>query len=240
MNERGLRIKINPIDDACDLKLNECNHKYQYIATERIPTDDWNYGERENKEEIIVYCPLCHTHNRMSKEEWTTYNKPLKNKGNLIHTFNKDKTCTFTCESPHANWINVDKLIFDMLNGNRDKKMIKFWKEDFKYIKRTGWSTSDGYEFQYHFSVKGESFNYLFNKYGLEYPNMEVHVFSGNSATVTTRNNDNKKSDVADIDEGDIEELMSILREDIEMDQHCWEEYRCDSEYYMWDDRWEK
>ena len=118
--------------------------------------------------------------------------------------------------------------------------MIKFWKEDFKYIKRTGWSTLGGYEFQYHFSVKGESFNYLFNKYGLEYPNMEVCVFGENSATVITRNNDNKKSDVADIDEEDIEELMSILREDIEMDQREWEEYCCDSEYYIWDTRWEE
>ena len=68
--------------------------------------------------------------------------------------------------------------------------MIKFWKEDFKYIKRTEWSIPGGYEFQYHFSVRGESFNYLYNEYGLEYPNMEVHVFGENSATVTTRNNE--------------------------------------------------
>ena len=67
---------------------------------------------------------------------------------------------------------------------------------------------------------------------------MEVHVFGEDSATVTTRNNDNKKSDVADIDEEDIEELMNILRDDIETDQRNWEEYCCDSEYYKRSSVW--
>ena len=57
---------------------------------------------------------------------------------------------------------------------------------------------------------------------------------------IMIRNNDNKKSDVVDIDDEDIEELMNILWEDIEMDQCKWEEYCCDSEYYMWNTRWEK
>ena len=85
-----------------------CNHKYEYIATERVPTDEWSYGYRVYKEEVIVYCPLCHTHHRMNKEEWDNYNKIHKliedeEKGNLVHCFNKDKKCEFTCENSLFN-----------------------------------------------------------------------------------------------------------------------------------------
>lgn len=111
--------------------------------------------------------------------------------------------------------------------------MKKFWRDDFAYIRRT--MSSD---YVYHFSVKGESFNYLYNKYELGFPNMEIHIFNKQSATVITESNDKKEADVADIEEDDIEELIDILWDYIELDKLCWEEYCCDSEYYMWDDRW--
>lgn len=83
-----------------------CNHQYQYIATERIPTDNWNYGMREYKEEVIVYCPICHTHSRMSVKEWEDYhglavsiNRFMKDKEVPICTFDKDKVATFTTEN---------------------------------------------------------------------------------------------------------------------------------------------
>lgn len=40
--------------------------------------------------------------------------------------------------------------------------MIKFYKEDIKYIKRTAWAGFNYiHEYQYHFSVRSESANYL-------------------------------------------------------------------------------
>lgn len=50
--------------------------------------------------------------------------------------------------------------------------MIKFWQEDFNYVKRFG-----QVEFGYLFNVRGESANYLINKYQLEYPNVFVNCY---------------------------------------------------------------
>ena len=115
--------------------------------------------------------------------------------------------------------------------------LIKFWKEDFKYIKRR---YSSEYDFCYTFSVRGESANYLMNKYDLCYPNVEVHLFTiDNSMSVTSKIDSGLKSDVTDIDdEEDTTELWSLLKEDIDIDQRNYEEYMCD-DWYKRDSRWE-
>ena len=88
-----------------------CPHIYEYIATEKVPTDQWHYAERIYKEEVITYCPLCHKHIRLSKDEWQKY-KDDRNKysefykeeeNRLLIKLNKDKKCTFTCENSLFN-----------------------------------------------------------------------------------------------------------------------------------------
>lgn len=110
--------------------------------------------------------------------------------------------------------------------------MIKFYKEDIKYVRRTGWNDRH----QYHFSVTGETSNYLLNKYGLAFSNMELHFLDVDYITVTTEKDD-FLSDVADIDSEDFNELMGILQEFIDKDQSNWEEYLCD-DWYRKDSRW--
>lgn len=88
-----------------------CNHIYQYIATERIPTDQWYYGERIYVNEVITYCPLCHNHIRLSEEEWERY-KEYCNKypeeSERLTRFDIDKVVSFTCENVLFN-LNVIK-----------------------------------------------------------------------------------------------------------------------------------
>ena len=113
---------------------------------------------------------------------------------------------------------------------------MKFWKEDFKYIQRSGISFSEG--FSYTFSVRGESANYLINEYGLFGENVKVHVFSKDYITVTSSNSKFQMSDCASIEDEDTYELMYILQEFINRDQRNWEEYLC-NDWYKKDDRWE-
>lgn len=92
-----------------------CNHKYEYIATERTPTDQWEYGYRIYKEEVIVYCPLCHTHKRMSKDEWKTYHGfaatiNRKYSDTPICSFSKNKLATFIAEESYVDPYLIDKL----------------------------------------------------------------------------------------------------------------------------------
>ena len=90
--------------------MNECKHKYKYIATESVPTDQWRYGERIYKEEIIAYCPLCHTHKRMSRDEWDSYhslNATLNRRysDTPVCSFKKEKTAAFEVNDV---FINID------------------------------------------------------------------------------------------------------------------------------------
>lgn len=95
--------------------------------------------------------------------------------------------------------------------------MIKFWKDDLKYIGRTYIACNlsmNKYDYYYTYSVIGESANYLRNKYGLDYPNIQVHLFTcDNTMTVTSKTENRLNSDVTDIEEGDLKELLSILQE---------------------------
>lgn len=112
--------------------------------------------------------------------------------------------------------------------------MVKFWKEDFKYIKRF----LSYYGYCYIFSVRGESANYLMNKYDLEYPNVYVNLFTDdNSMTVASKTENKLKSDVVDIDEEDSKKLLYLLQEDVDMDLTNYEEYIC-NDIYKKDSRW--
>lgn len=112
--------------------------------------------------------------------------------------------------------------------------MIKFWKEDFTYVKRLDCSIG-GYI--YIFSVRGESSNYLRNKYDLTYPNIHVNVFTiDNSMTIGSKN-EKLQADITDMEEEDVNELLPLLQKDIEMDLRNYEEYMC-NDIYPRDTRW--
>lgn len=120
--------------------------------------------------------------------------------------------------------------------------MIKFWKEDFRYISRSYMACDlymNKYGYRYTFSVRGESANYLINKYDLDYPNIQVHLFTcDNTMTVTSKTENKLNSDVADIEEEDLKELLSLLQEDVDLDMRNYEEYKC-NDWYKKDSRWE-
>ena len=119
--------------------------------------------------------------------------------------------------------------------------MIKFWKEDFKYVERYGYynSKTGGEGLCYAFTVRGESANYLMNKYKLGYPNVSVYLYMDDNGISTGSKTDNKlKSDLIGVnDKEDTIELWSLLKEDIEIDQRNYEEYMCD-DWYKRDSRW--
>ena len=120
--------------------------------------------------------------------------------------------------------------------------VIKFWKEDFRYIERHSYYNNERGDsgYYYTFTVRGESANYLMNKYELSYPNVEVHLFADdNSMTVTSKIDNGLNRDVVDIDdESDLKELLLILQEEVRIDHINYEEYMCDAEYNKYDSRW--
>ena len=83
-----------------------CNHIYQYIATERIATNQWHYGERIYINEVITYCPLCYRHIRLSEEEWKRYKEycnKYPNENKRLIRFNKEKSVSLFCENALLN-----------------------------------------------------------------------------------------------------------------------------------------
>ena len=121
--------------------------------------------------------------------------------------------------------------------------MIKFWKEDFKYIKRSGYTHFfiEGFGYCYAFSVRGESANYLMNKYNLKYPYIKVYVNYGHKAAslrVVSETDDKSQFDAYDVCGEDITELLTVLKEDIDSDLRNYEEWQCNSDYYKKDSRW--
>ena len=112
--------------------------------------------------------------------------------------------------------------------------MIKFWKEDFKYIERfNSWNG-----LCYGFSVYGESSNYLINKYQLKYPNVIVNFYvDDKSIFIRNKSNDGLNIRSTDTYDEDYEELLTILQENIDIDLRNYEDYMCD-EWYKRDSRW--
>ena len=133
-------------------------------------------------------------------------------------------------------FIGSDEMVVESKEGN----MIKFWKEDFTYVKRAFISFTDECEYRYDFAVRGESANYLMNKYGLAYPNVKVHLWTvDNSVSVTSKSNNKLLSDVDDLDDkDDLVELLPILLEEVARDLRNYEEYMCNSDCYHKDSRW--
>ncbi len=89
--------------------------------------------------------------------------------------------------------------------------MIKFWKDDFRYTGR--YEIYHGH-YCYAFAVRGESSNYLRNRYYLQYPNIQVNLFTeDNSMSVISKIAPNIKVDIADMEEEDVKELLPLLQE---------------------------
>ena len=114
--------------------------------------------------------------------------------------------------------------------------MIRFWKEDFKYVRRSPYTHFflEGFGYCYTFSVRGESANYLRNKYNLIYPYAKVCVNYGHNAItirVISETENPSVYDVYDVIGEDLIEIGSLLKEDIEIDLRNYEEYKCDVWY---------
>ena len=121
--------------------------------------------------------------------------------------------------------------------------MIKFWKEDFRYIKRSGYTHFfvEGFGYCYTFSVRGESANYLINKYNVNYPYIKVYLNYGHNACtmhVVSETGDKSQFDSCNINGEDLKELVSLLKEDVYNDLRNYEEWQCNSDYYKKDSRW--
>ena len=112
--------------------------------------------------------------------------------------------------------------------------MIKFWSNDFDYTKRFGSVEPFGYLF----NVRGESANYLINKYELNYQKVFVYYHMDKTIYIGSRQYGDKQSDYYGCEESDIEELSNILKPIIDIDLCNYEEYMCD-DWYKKDSRWE-
>ena len=100
----------------------------------------------------------------------------------------------------------------------------------------------EGFGYTYTFSVRGESANYLMNKYDLKYSYVKVIAQYGHRAAsirVISETEDISQYDAYDIYGEDLTELLSLLKEDIDNDLRNYEEWQCNSDYYKRDSRWE-
>ena len=111
--------------------------------------------------------------------------------------------------------------------------MIKFWLDDFKYTDRFG-STEP---FGYYFEVRGESSNYLINKYELGYPNVFVNCYFDKTIYIGSRATNGLESDVCECEEEDVDELYNLLETTMKADMRNYEEYLAD-DWYQKDSRW--
>lgn len=121
--------------------------------------------------------------------------------------------------------------------------LIKFWKDDFKYIKRSGYTHFfvEGFGYCYTFTVRGESANYLMNKYNLKYPYVKVYLTYGHNAItvrVVSETEDKSQFDNYNICEEDFYDLVFILQKEVWDDLRNYEEWKCNSDYYKRDSRW--
>lgn len=101
--------------------------------------------------------------------------------------------------------------------------MVKFWKEDFRYINRSPYTHFfvEGFGYCYKFSVRGESANYLMNKYNLKYPYVKIYLSYGHNAAsirVISETEDEFQFDACDISREDLDELLNILETHIDVD----------------------
>ena len=122
--------------------------------------------------------------------------------------------------------------------------MVKFWKEDFRYINRSPYTHFfvEGFGYCYAFSARGESANYLINKYNLKYPYVKVYVNYGHnvaSMRVISETENKSQYDAYDIYGKDLDELLFVLQEELDNDLRNYEEWQCNSDYYKRDSRWE-
>ena len=101
--------------------------------------------------------------------------------------------------------------------------MIKFWKADFSYEKRLGCSEPFGWLFY----VRGESANYLMNRYGLSYPRVFVNCYLDGTIYIGSRRYDDMQSDCGECEDDDSEELFEALKPIIDAALVNYEEKIC-------------
>lgn len=112
--------------------------------------------------------------------------------------------------------------------------MVKFWTSDFEYIKRFG----NVRPFNYKFKVRGESANYLMNKYRLVGNKVFVGCSSDETIYIGSCVDDGTSYGWKHCNDDDIDELYGILEPIMNMDMRNYEEYIAD-DWYKKDDRWE-
>lgn len=112
--------------------------------------------------------------------------------------------------------------------------MIKFWEQDFDYIKRFGYIEPFGHLF----GVRSESANYLINKYKLRYPKVLVNCYTDKIIYICSSQYNDKQSEYIQCNEEDVEELYNLLKPIINIDLRNYEEYICNSDWYKKDSRW--
>ena len=114
------------------------------------------------------------------------------------------------------------------------RTMIKFWKEDFEYVSRFGSDRNYIYEFY----VRGESANYLMNRYKLKNGRIYTSFSWPEKSFLITNRNRNDIIENAHIgDDEDREELYEAVKDQIDADLRNYEEYMCDDWYHR-DSRW--
>jgi hypothetical protein len=102
--------------------------------------------------------------------------------------------------------------------------MVKFWTQDFQYISRSEYTHFffEGFGYCYKFYAKGESANYLMNKYSLKYPYINIYLNYGHNAAsirVVSETEDKTQFDAYDINNReDLNELLTILETHIDVD----------------------
>lgn len=112
--------------------------------------------------------------------------------------------------------------------------MIKFWSDDFEYIKRFGACEP----YSYLFKVRSDSANYLINKYQLPLPIILIYYHTDKTIYVCSSQYKNQINTSYECNADDVEELYNILKPIMDVDMQNYEEYCCDP-WYGKDDRWE-
>ena len=95
----------------------------------------------------------------------------------------------------------------------------KIWHNDFYNLRRIG---DNGF---YSFDVKGESAKYIKEKYGLNYNNIFVAIYSdGSYGTVGSFMNDYMKSDVSDLDDWELRDIYRQTKVELLIAEDMWNE----------------
>lgn len=95
----------------------------------------------------------------------------------------------------------------------------KIWYDDFSNMRRIG---DNGF---YQFDVRGDSARYIKEKYGLEYKNIFVAIFSdGSYGSVGSYIDDHTKSDVSDLEDFELRDIYRQLKLELLIAEDLWKD----------------